>query len=371
MNKKRGFTLIELLAVIVILAVIALIATPLIMGTITKAKKNAMKDTAYGILKAGEQYAGEKLLTASNDYYGETISLPDDSKLQYKGGDQATGELRISSTGDIALAIHDNQFCALKTFNQSEIIVEDYDEDSCKIDTSTDESCFITQEAHDVTVSGINYDKVCEMTSNQICDHETIDYMIQSDVSKVVSGYEPVSTLEEMKNEGVIGGFTVDSEQAVAITGYRCGGNYLPDQSYTQGRDMNPVVPSEIDGKPVLMIDKQAFSTGYQGYADTLNQPAVINSISLPNTVKYIGEQAFGHNEIRTITIPSSVIYIGEKTFGYGEQTIYTNMETIINKTNRKFPWYILVTDRYMEQIEFFETGVVTLEDGTQVRITK
>ncbi len=37
--KQKGFTLIELLAVIVILAVIALIATPLIMGVITDAKK--------------------------------------------------------------------------------------------------------------------------------------------------------------------------------------------------------------------------------------------------------------------------------------------------------------------------------------------
>ena len=37
--KSKGFTLIELLAVIVILAVIALIATPLIMGTITKPKE--------------------------------------------------------------------------------------------------------------------------------------------------------------------------------------------------------------------------------------------------------------------------------------------------------------------------------------------
>ena len=34
-ENNKGFTLIELLAVIVILAVIALIATPLIMGTIT------------------------------------------------------------------------------------------------------------------------------------------------------------------------------------------------------------------------------------------------------------------------------------------------------------------------------------------------
>ena len=81
MKNKNGFTLIELLEVSVILAVIALIATPLIMGTITKAKRNAMKDTAYGILKAGEQYAGEKLLLAENNYAGETIALPNQDKI--------------------------------------------------------------------------------------------------------------------------------------------------------------------------------------------------------------------------------------------------------------------------------------------------
>ena len=49
MNKK-GFTLIELLAVIVILAIIALIATPIIMGIIDDAKKNSARNSAYGYL---------------------------------------------------------------------------------------------------------------------------------------------------------------------------------------------------------------------------------------------------------------------------------------------------------------------------------
>lgn len=51
MNKK-GFTLIELLAVIVILAIIALIATPIIMGIIDEAKKNSARNSAYGYLDA-------------------------------------------------------------------------------------------------------------------------------------------------------------------------------------------------------------------------------------------------------------------------------------------------------------------------------
>ena len=60
--KKKGFTLIELLAVIVILVVIALIAVPLIMGIITDAKRNSFRDSAYGIINAGEQYISEILL---------------------------------------------------------------------------------------------------------------------------------------------------------------------------------------------------------------------------------------------------------------------------------------------------------------------
>ena len=55
-TRKKGFTLIELLAVIVILAIIALIATPIIVGVINDAKKNAFKDTAYGIIEAGKLY---------------------------------------------------------------------------------------------------------------------------------------------------------------------------------------------------------------------------------------------------------------------------------------------------------------------------
>ena len=53
MNKK-GFTLIELLAVIVILAVIALIATPVVMDSLTTARKGSAKDSGYGFIKAIE-----------------------------------------------------------------------------------------------------------------------------------------------------------------------------------------------------------------------------------------------------------------------------------------------------------------------------
>ena len=53
--KKQGFTLIELLAVIVILAVIALIATPLITNTINNARKNADRESARSYVSTVEE----------------------------------------------------------------------------------------------------------------------------------------------------------------------------------------------------------------------------------------------------------------------------------------------------------------------------
>ena len=55
-EKNKGFTLVELLAVIVILALVALIATPIILNVINDAKKQAAKDSAYGYMDAVEKY---------------------------------------------------------------------------------------------------------------------------------------------------------------------------------------------------------------------------------------------------------------------------------------------------------------------------
>ena len=60
--KRKGFTLIELLAVIVVLAIIALIATPIVMNTIKNAKKGAAERTADNYIKQVETTIAEKKL---------------------------------------------------------------------------------------------------------------------------------------------------------------------------------------------------------------------------------------------------------------------------------------------------------------------
>ena len=64
-SKRSAFTLIELLAVIIILAVIALIATPVVLNVVDNARKEANKNSAYGLLDATKLYYAESLLDIS------------------------------------------------------------------------------------------------------------------------------------------------------------------------------------------------------------------------------------------------------------------------------------------------------------------
>lgn len=74
-KKHKGFTLIELLAIIVILAIIAVITVPIILNIIDNSKKGATIDSAYGYIKAVEQYYVSKLLESNNN------TLPTETKF--------------------------------------------------------------------------------------------------------------------------------------------------------------------------------------------------------------------------------------------------------------------------------------------------
>ena len=121
-QKKKGFTLIELLAVIVILAVIALIATPLIMNVINDAKKNSFKDSAYGIIKAVELRVmeEEQKQTATGGPYKVDVA---GTSITYSGDKPTQGMALIDRNGNITLYMKNDSFCAKKEANTTEITV--------------------------------------------------------------------------------------------------------------------------------------------------------------------------------------------------------------------------------------------------------
>ena len=60
---------------------------------------------------------------ASTVPWGVISTLPNQNKIQYKGGNGLTGELQISKEGNLAIQIHNNQFCAMKNFGEDEVTV--------------------------------------------------------------------------------------------------------------------------------------------------------------------------------------------------------------------------------------------------------
>ena len=105
-NKKKGFTLIELLAVIVILAIIALIATPIILNVIDTAKIGAAENSALGYIDAVEKQVMISQLD-SNETNKILPGVYDKAelaakKVQIKGGSDITAlKVRVNSKGEV------------------------------------------------------------------------------------------------------------------------------------------------------------------------------------------------------------------------------------------------------------------------------
>ena len=112
--RNKGFTLVELLAVIVILAVISLIATPMVLGVIEKTKKSAAIESANGIMDAAEKNMIESMLNGESK---TRYDLTNDTSLSYKGEKPESGILLIDDKGKMSIKVKINGYCVLKTYN--------------------------------------------------------------------------------------------------------------------------------------------------------------------------------------------------------------------------------------------------------------
>ena len=120
MRNKKGFTLIELLAVIIILAVIALIATPIVLNVIDNARKSANKDSAYGLLDSAKLYYMESLLDESKSLSGNLID-----KINVSGRKPNSGEVYVNNKGEIALAVVYDKVCFTKNYEDADLTESD------------------------------------------------------------------------------------------------------------------------------------------------------------------------------------------------------------------------------------------------------
>ena len=101
MKNKKGFTLIELLAVIVVLAIIALIATPIVMNTIKNAKKGAAERTADNYIKQVETAVAESRIDGAKIPNGTYNIQPDGNLCPASGcGENDKNKITIDMSGN-------------------------------------------------------------------------------------------------------------------------------------------------------------------------------------------------------------------------------------------------------------------------------
>ena len=93
MKANKGFTLIELLAVIVILAIIALIATPMILNVIDRANQGAKENSAYGYIDAAEKQISLNLLDGTT----QPTEIVDPAFVTVKGEQPTSVSLDLSN----------------------------------------------------------------------------------------------------------------------------------------------------------------------------------------------------------------------------------------------------------------------------------
>ncbi len=96
MKSNKGFTLIELLAVIVILAIIALIATPIILNVIDTAKKGSAESSALGYIDGVENQVMVAQVTSDTT---DDITYPGDFTTVATSAEKDTNKLYVEVKG--------------------------------------------------------------------------------------------------------------------------------------------------------------------------------------------------------------------------------------------------------------------------------
>ena len=202
MKRKNAFTLIELLAVIVVLAIIALIATPIVMNTIKNAKKGAAERTADNYINQVETAVAEERLNKNEVLEGEyqitsdgnlcrdkSASCSDDNKIKIEmsGTKPTSGKIKItngsvdqtSSTmaiGDYIVSYNSTKktYEATEKGNSSSTVVYRWSTDTINIGDTIDPSD-TSKFTKDASTLGKSYylkhvlDKENKVTESYVC----------------------------------------------------------------------------------------------------------------------------------------------------------------------------------------------------------
>lgn len=131
---KKGFTLIELLAVIVILALVALIATPLVLDIINDTKEETDKRNVENIIKAAKVYESEQEL--KKEVVLNDVNILNNLNIEGKKPEEYSYDgygVYLNEEGEVAIALKYGKKCYKKNYNESKIKSFDFDTYKCTV----------------------------------------------------------------------------------------------------------------------------------------------------------------------------------------------------------------------------------------------
>ncbi len=321
MNKK-GFTLIELLAVIIILAVIALIVTPMIQNIIADSRKGVARTSVSEYVHSVDQLAA---LQSGDLNIISDFKVPSDSIIQ--NGDPELDEIKYNGEGPTYVYMEfssDNSHLVYGEFCQNGYSIN-YIEGSGVVD-SDDEYCKELE-------PGL-YSKNGEFTSWD--DLVALGLDIEADFSSVkIEGttdytYAPGSGSQILKDNNLKGRLVLPN----TIT--RIGrNNFYKDENLTSVRISNSVRTIATSA----FIYSKLQSIVIPGTVETIETTAfygidTAERIVLRNGIKTLGSSAFAKtgNDIPSITIPDSIETFNSGVFTdiQAKKIIFSNGITVI-----------------------------------------
>lgn len=322
---KKGFTLIELLAVIVILAIIALIATPRIMGAVENARKESFRNSAYGLIKAAEKSCALMIMNDDGDIESVIYNFSEDDydNLDFLGEVPKGGTIEVDENCKVSISFHNEKWCAQKNIYTQEVSLIDYEGEGCELqDPISGDVCF-SFHADTGTITRYDFDNP-ECSTDVVIPSQingtTVEHIGPAALSHPITQYCYDDEWDEF--ELPIDYLSVEGD---GLQG--CWFDY--DWEGEPGPITSVVIP-----ETVLSIGDSAFYWGR------------LTSVEFPDSVTSLGEWSFNDNQISNVVFGSGLTAIPNSSFSYNELTnlVIPNNITSIGSTAFNFNQLTSVT---------------------------
>ena len=322
---KKGFTLIELLATIVVIALVALIAFPVVRGIIEKTKLKALEDSAYGLVQASNlyyaQYANENTVRFDKNEEENTLK-----NLMYKG-EVKTGTVLINKKGQVTVCINDGKNSAYKNYSETKVTA--VASKTCTVPSNT----YIVYLDNEKTIKEYTNEELTELVDQLKSTVSSLKQEVINDIYPVGSIYMSMEntnpstlfggTWESIESgrmlqststvSGTIGGQTsISYTPSGSVNGHQLTVNEMPSHAHSVSLvyDDGSTINGNIQFSQATPIGAATYHIGYDGSKTMFGLSATsYNGASQSHSHTFTGTQA----SIATMP-PYITVYMWKRT---------------------------------------------------------